>query len=328
MTAPATPEPAPDGPELAPAGPELASPRPGTSVLVAGAYSLDLVFRELAGPVAFGSEVWAGGLGMVPGGAFTLAMGLRRLRHDVVWAADFGSDVFSREVLAAARAEDLDERAFRHHVRPLRNVTVALSGAEDRAMIAYEDPVAVRPLAELIATYRPAVVMLPYLQYGPEVSAALDVAAQHGARVFMDCQDYPGDVGMPDVAKALSQVQVFAPNEAEALRITGTDSAAEALEILADLVPVAVIKRGGAGAIAAEAGRRTAQAAPAVPVVDTTGAGDCFNVGFLHQRLAGGSLDECLAAGVACGTAAVTGPGSGAAPDTAGLRAWLARLPA
>ncbi|MFJ5677894.1 carbohydrate kinase family protein [Streptomyces sp. NPDC093097] len=305
-----------------------AAPEPGAPVLVAGAYSVDLVFRELAGPVAFGSEVWAGGMGMVPGGAFTLAMGLRRLRREVVWAADFGSDVFSQEVLAVARVEGLDERGFRHHAQPVRNVTVALSGPQDRAMIAYEDPVAVRPLAELIATYRPAVLMLPYLQYGPEVSNALDVAAEHGCHVFMDCQDYPGHLDMPDVAKALSQVQVFAPNEAEALRITGADSAAEALEILADLVPVAVVKRGGKGAIAAEAGRRVARAAPVVRVVDTTGAGDCFNVGFLHQRLAGGSLEECLAAGVACGAAAVTGPGSSAALDSAGLRAWLARLPA
>lgn len=304
------------------------APQTGAHVLVVGAYAVDLVFRELAGQVAFGTEVWAGGLGMVPGGAFTLAMGLRRLGRDVVWAADFGSDVFSREVLAAARAEGIDEHGFRHHPQPVRNVTVALSGPQDRAMIAYEDPIPARPLAELIETHRPAVVMLPYLQFGPEVSEALDVAARQGAEVFMDCQDYAGHLGMPDVAKALSQVQVFAPNEAEALRITGTASAAEALEALADVVPVAVVKRGGDGAVAAEGGRRAARAALPVPVVDTTGAGDCFNVGFLHERLAGGSLDACLAAGVVCGAAAVTGPGSSAALDSAGLRARLARLPA
>ncbi|MFG3497061.1 carbohydrate kinase family protein [Streptomyces sp. NPDC047928] len=298
------------------------------SVLVVGAYAIDLVFRDLAGPVAFGSEVWAGGLGMVPGGAFTLAMGLRRLGRDVVWAADLGTDVFSREVIAAARAEGIDERAFRRHPGPVRNVTVALSNPGDRAMIAYEDPVTARPLAELVDTYRPAVVMLPYLQYGPEVAEALDVAARHGTWMFMDCQDYPGHIAMPEVRKVLSRVGVFAPNEAEALRLTGAADVDEALDLLAGLVPTVVIKRGAHGAVAAEDGRRAAQAAPPVPAVDTTGAGDCFNVGFLHRRLEGASLGECLAAGVACGTAAVTGPGSSAAPDTAGLRTWLSRLPA
>jgi sugar/nucleoside kinase (ribokinase family) len=300
----------------------------GTSalVLVAGAYSVDLVFRDLAEPVAFGSEVWAQALGMVPGGAFTLAMGLRRLGREVVWAADFGTDVFSRETLAAARAEGLDERGFRYHARPVRNVTVVLTNPQDRAMIAYEDPVTPQPLEELIATYRPAVVMLPFLQYGSEVSAALDMAAQHGTKVFMDCQDYAGHLGIPEVRKVLSQVQVFAPNETEALRITGAASVEEALNVLADLVPTAVIKRGSNGAVAAENGQRAVQASPPVRVVDTTGAGDCFNVGFLHQRLEGGSLTECLAAGVACGAAAVTGAGSSTALNAASLKMWLSRL--
>ncbi|MEU9124016.1 carbohydrate kinase family protein [Streptomyces sp. NPDC048506] len=298
----------------------------GGGVLVAGAYSVDLVFRGSAAPVAYGTEVWAEGFGMVPGGAFTLAMGLRRLGREVVWAADFGTDPFSREVLAAARAEGLDERGFRHHRRPVRNVTVALSGPDDRAMVSYAEPVATRPLAELIAAYRPTLVMLPYLQYGPGVSAALDVAAELGTEVFMDCQDFAGSVDMPEVAKVLGRVTVFAPNAAEALRVTGTASVDDALEVLAGIVRTVVIKRDSRGAVAAEGGARIAQPSLPVDVVDTTGAGDCFNVGFVHRRLAGGSLAACLAAGVACGAASVTAAGSGAAPDADGLEEWLARL--
>ncbi|GAA4888383.1 carbohydrate kinase family protein [Streptomyces coeruleoprunus] len=295
------------------------------SVLVVGAYSVDLVLRELAGPVAFGAEVWAGDLGMVPGGAFTPAMGLRRLGREVVWAADFGTDVFSQEVLAAARAEGIDERGFRHHPGPVRNVTVALSQPQDRAMIAYEDPVTARPLAELIDAFRPAALMLPFLQYGPGVSAALDVASRCGTRVFMDCQDYAGHLGMPEVREVLAKVDVFAPNEPEALRITGAADAQEALDVLAALVPTVIVKRGSAGAIAAAGSVRAARTAPRVPVVDTTGAGDCFNVGFLHRWLDDAPLADCLSAGIACGTASVTGPGSSTALDASGLRAWLQR---
>ncbi|WP_310727359.1 carbohydrate kinase family protein [Streptomyces sp. N2A] len=296
-------------------------------VLVAGSYSVDLVFREPAEPVAYGKEVWADGFGMAPGGAYTLAMGLRRLGREVVWATDFGTDPFSREVLAAARHEGLDERGFRHHPGPVRRVTVALSRPDDRAMVSYEDPVAVRPLAELIEIHRPALVMLPHLQYGPGVSAALDVADRVGAEVFMDCQDFAGTVDMPEVAKVLGRVAVFAPNAAEALRVTGAGSVADAVEVLAGLVRTVVVKQDAAGALAAEGGVRIAQPSVPVEVVDTTGAGDCFNVGFVHRRLAGGTLAECLAAGVACGAAAVTAAGSAAAPDAAGLERWLARLP-
>ncbi|MFJ9406647.1 carbohydrate kinase family protein [Streptomyces sp. NPDC101393] len=297
------------------------------TVLIAGAYSVDLVLTDLRGPVSAGTEVWASGLDMVPGGAFTLAMGLRRLERQAVWAADFGTDVFSREVLATARREDMDEAGFRHHQRPVRNVTVALSDRQDRAMIAYEDPVTARPLAELIDVFRPAVVMLPFLQFGPDITDALEVAAQHGARVFMDCQDYPGHIGMPEVRKALGQVDVFAPNESEALRVTGTGTVEEALVLLSGLVPTVVIKQGAAGAIASTNGRRAAQASLTVPIVDTTGAGDCFNVGFVHRWMDGGPLHDCLAAGVACGAAAVTGPGSSNALNAAELATWLTRLP-
>ncbi|MFE0192752.1 carbohydrate kinase family protein [Streptomyces sp. NPDC058989] len=128
------------------------------------------------------------------------------------------------------------------------------------------------------------------------------------------------------MAKALGQVAVFAPNAAEALRVTGTGSVDDALEVLAGLVRTVVIKQDSRGAVAAQGGVRIAQPSLPVDVVDTTGAGDCFNVGFVHRRLAGGTLAECLAAGVVCGAASVTAAGSGAALDAAGLERWLARL--
>ncbi|WP_406299711.1 carbohydrate kinase family protein [Streptomyces sp. NBC_00150] len=305
----------------------MSSQRANDAVLIAGAYSVDLVLTDLRGPVRAGTEVWAGGLDMVPGGAFTLAMGLHRLGRRAVWAADFGTDVFSREVLATARREGMDETGFRRHQHPVRNVTVALSDRQDRAMIAYEDPVTARPLAELIDVFRPTVVMLPFLQFGPDITGALEAAARHGARVFMDCQDYPGHIGMDEVRKALGQVDVFAPNESEALRVSRADTVEEALALLSDLVPTVVIKRGPAGAIAAANGRRARQASPRVPVVDTTGAGDCFNVGFVHRWMDGRPLHDCLAAGVACGAAAVTGPGSSNALNAPELATWLTRLP-
>ncbi|MFF7590343.1 carbohydrate kinase family protein [Kitasatospora purpeofusca] len=93
------------------------------------------------------------------------------------------------------------------------------------------------------------------------------------------------------------------------------------------MVRTVVVKRGGEGACAVRGGKRYDLPAVPVEVVDTTGAGDCFNAGFLQANLTGRELPECLAAAVACGAAATTGPGSNRAPDVGGLRAWLARMP-
>ncbi|MFI6444503.1 carbohydrate kinase family protein [Kitasatospora sp. NPDC050543] len=304
----------------------------GREVLVVGAYFADLVFRDLSRPVRPGTEVFAGALDLLPGGAFTPAMAMHRLGHDVLWATDFGTDLFSAQVLAAARAEGLDESGFRHHPVPLRSVTVALSLPADRAMVSYQDPVvapsaAPPSLATLLREHRPALLMLPQLHHGADVRDALRVARQLGTQVFMDCQDVPATLDTPTVREVLAEVDVFAPNADEALRLTGAGTVDEALDLLAGLAGTVLVKRGGDGASAVRGGKRYDIAAVPVDVVDTTGAGDCFNAGFLHAHLAGRQLPDCLAAAVACGAAAATGPGSGQAPDLAGLRRWLDRVP-
>lgn len=293
-------------------------------MLVVGAYFADLIFQDLARPVRPGTEVFAGALDLLPGGAFTPAMAMRRLGHDVVWATDFGSDVFSSLVLSAARAEGLDEAGFRHRTAPLRSVTVALSNPGDRAMVSYQDPYAAPRLDALLREHRPEVLMLPQLEYGAAVLVALRVARQLGTRVFMDCQDGPATLDTPTVREVLAGVDVFAPNEAEALRLTGAATVDGALDTLGGLVRTVVVKRGGQGACAVRDGKRYDVPAVPVEVVDTTGAGDCFNAGFVHALLAGEELPGCLAAGVACGGAATAGPGSSRALDAAGLRQWLA----
>ncbi|WP_404868210.1 carbohydrate kinase family protein [Kitasatospora griseola] len=299
----------------------------GCEVLIAGPYFADLVFHGLPRPVEPGREVFADGFALVPGGAYTLAMAVHRLGRTAVWSVDFGTDVFSAEVLSAARAEGLDERAFRHHPGPVRSLTVALSGPDDRAMVSYQDAVASQPLVPLLRQYRPRTLMFPQLLWDEPTLAAVRAAGQLGALVVMDCHDVPASLADPAVRRVLAEVDVFTPNAAEALRLTGAADLDDAIAELAALVPTLVVKRDARGAVAVRGGKR--YDTPAVPVraVDTTAAGDCFNAGLVHGLLSDHDLPACLAVAAACGSAAVTGPGSGAALRAADLGGWLARLP-
>src|SRR5215211_1997953 len=115
-----------------------------------------------------------------------------------------------------------------------------------------------------------------------------------GAVVFMDAQVHDNaTLTDPDVVAALQSIDFFAPNQREALQLTGEQGAELALQRLAELTPTVVIKLGAEGAIAQSQGQRVRMPGLAVSAIDTTGAGDNFDCGFLYGWLQGYALEDC-----------------------------------
>ena len=96
------------------------------------------------------------------------------------------------------------------------------------------------------------------------------------------------------------------PNAAEARAIAGGDTLDQAGGRLSRHFPIVVIKDGAAGATLFRGEEHLSLPAPqGGPVLDTTGAGDAFNAGFLTAWLAGRTDRDALAQGIACGTISV-----------------------
>lgn len=100
-------------------------------------------------------------------------------------------------------------------------------------------------------------------------------------------------------------VDVFLPNEAEAMAIVGTNDLRMAGEWLSQRCPLVVIKCGEKGAMVFSKGRITSYPVPEallnhLEVKDTTGAGDNFDAGFIHRWLENGTIDACVEQGTAC----------------------------
>lgn len=98
-------------------------------------------------------------------------------------------------------------------------------------------------------------------------------------------------------------------NEVEALALTGATQLDEALAALVALMPAggtAVIKAGPRGALARQGANNAHAAAPAVDVIDTIGAGDIFNAGYLSAIARGADLATALAAGTALSSRAIS----------------------
>jgi sugar/nucleoside kinase (ribokinase family) len=87
------------------------------------------------------------------------------------------------------------------------------------------------------------------------------------------------------------------PNEDEARRITGASDAESAAAALAKRVPVVVVKCGKRGALVRSKEQQCVVPTEPVTPVDTIGAGDSFNAGFLFAYLRGEPLSACAAFG-------------------------------
>jgi sugar/nucleoside kinase (ribokinase family) len=296
------------------------------AVLLIDGYFCDLIFTGLPELPRLGADLFGTGFDMVPGAVFYTALALHRLEVRAGWACDFGDDFASRFVLDAARREGIDDSLFRLHDRPLRRISVSFSFAHDRGFISYQDTLPNDSPIPLIERHRPRVVLLSHLRYGPDLLALAAATHAYGGVVYMDCQARPETLADPDVQAALRAVDIFAPNRHEAQHLSGAGTAEQALARLAELTALVIVKCGAEGALARR-GDETARAPGiTVPVLDTTGAGDCFNAGFLDGYLRGEPLERCLRRGNICGGLSTTARGGGAVPTAAQVDVWMERV--
>jgi sugar/nucleoside kinase (ribokinase family) len=298
--------------------------KPHYDILIPGSYFCDIIFTGLPSFPALGTEIYCDSLSVVPGGVMNTVIGLRRLGVNVGWCGVIGDDFFSRFALEQAEREGLDTALLVRDGNPVKRVTVALSAPEDRAFVTYVDPSPNKTELAFLALERATFNHLHFtgLVFDERTVELIDICHTRGIRVSMDCQHR--DETLSEVAHVLSKLDMFMPNASEALRLTRADRLADAMDRLAEVVPLVVIKNGAAGAIARHEG--TDYDAPALTLtpVDTTGAGDVFNAGFLAAYLRGHDVPTCLRWGNFCGGMSTQAVGGATgAPTLDALQAWL-----
>jgi sugar/nucleoside kinase (ribokinase family) len=284
-------------------------------VIVAGSYSIDLIFTGMSEPPQLGKDILSTGFTVTPGEAFISAVSLHRLGVKVGWAADFGNDEYSQLALQYAREEGLDESMFIFHDRPYRRISVAASYPQERGFITYYDPDPQIPAAvKALSSSTAKVFYIPALFFGPLFDLGIKLVHIKKMKLVMDGNSSHGDLlgGSKEslsIRKALQAIDIFLPNAQEARRLTGTSKLEEAARFLCELCPLVVIKDGSNGAYACTKDSIIHMHSIPVKPVDTTGAGDNFNAGFLTAWLCGESLDRCLQWGVITGGLSTTQPG-------------------
>lgn len=133
------------------------------------------------------------------------------------------------------------------------------------------------------------------------IETAISMARSAGAKVCIDLASYNIVADNRSYFRhLLEDADVVLANEEESHALTGLAPAA-ALDALAAICPVAVVKVGAKGAMARRGQEYVRVEAVKVPgVVDTTAAGDFFAAGFLVASLRGASLADALRLGARC----------------------------
>ena len=131
-----------------------------------------------------------------------------------------------------------------------------------------------------------------------------------GSTVSWDLGWDPAAGGSQGFRDLCGELDLLFLNEMEACKYAGTNTADEALDHFAHARNTVVIKLGASGAVVAHNGSHVVHAkAIDVEAVETTGAGDAFNGGFLHAWMAGEAVEGALRAGNICGGLSTRAPG-------------------
>jgi ribokinase len=99
--------------------------------------------------------------------------------------------------------------------------------------------------------------------------------------------------GLSDLKDIIKETTIFMPNAIEIEKLTGLSYKEGANCILNMGVELVVVKLGERGCYITDGKIELEIPAFKVEVVDTTGAGDAFNAGFLYGYLKGKDLEEC-----------------------------------
>jgi len=265
-------------------------------VLVVGDYCLDLVFTGMKSEPILGKEIVASGFNMTLGGTCNSALAMHRLGLKVAWAADFGNDHFSQFVLDKLNRENFDSRFFIHHKKELKLLTVSLSYPHERSFIAYYDKGPILTAAFLVISKAHAKwIYIPGLVHGPQLDDGLALIKSRKMKIAMD-GNYRDRLSLKDksVRRAIEVCDLFFSNADEAKSLTGENDLEKVTAQLGRICPVVVVKAGSQGAYASNG--KQVEYVPSIKVKakDTTGAGDCFNAGFMKAYLEGADMRECL----------------------------------
>ncbi len=234
------------------------------------------------------------------------ACGAARLGLRVGIVGIVGKDLFGDFMLSEMQKRNVDTSHVIIDPECSTGLSVILSRGQDRAIMTYMgaiDALQANHVSDaLLEKSRHLHVASYFLQTAlkPGLPALFQRAHALGLTTSLDTNWDPAEQ-WGGVISLLELTDLFLPNAAEAQAITGIPDAGNAALSLAQHAGVVAVKQGAEGALAARDKQLVRVSTIPAQVVDTVGAGNSFDAGFLYGFLENWPLERSLKLATVCG---------------------------
>lgn len=284
-------------------------------VYAVGELNVDLIMAGLSQAPVVGREILCQNTATLLGSSTAIcACVMSSLGLKTGFVGHLGCDAWGDVADQTLRRHGIDTTYVLRRPEARTGLTVCMSVGNDRAMVTYMgDTIDCLTIQDLPASipfesrhiHIGSFFLNEKLTVG--LPAYLKTLKEAGLTISLDAgwqETQQWDNGLADV---LPFVDVFFPNHEEVCGIAGTSDVQAAAEKVHAMMRggVLVVKCGPKGALVRGSAEVLSREPYDAPVVDTTGAGDSFNAGFLYAWLDGKSLSDCLDYGNASGSVSV-----------------------
>ena len=270
-------------------------------VIVVGELNVDLLLNEIAELPSVGKEILAQKMNLSLGSSAAIfACNLSTLGTKVAFIGNVGKDYFGSFCIDSLKEKNVATTFLNTDNEIGTGITVVMNYDEDRAMLTYQGAMKTFSIDQInldnIKSARHLHFSSYFLQPGlaPDILKLFKKAKESGLTVSFDPQWDPDETWDLDMKVILPYVDIFLPNKKEFMALARSDDWEKSLFELEEYSNIIVIKDGNNGSYVFH----DKKIKPCDPflnnqVVDSIGAGDSFNAGFIYQFINDKSIDKC-----------------------------------
>lgn len=251
----------------------------------------------------------------VGGGAAIFTLGIGKLGLHPVFQGTIGDDCYGKFILEEFKHKNVDDALLEISNINKTGISISFTNEKDRSFLTYRGTNDEIDLSKIdlhkvkearhihLTSYMGRKNHTQYLELLKKIKVEGTITVSFDVGWDDSGEWYEG------IYELYPYIDILFMNETEALHYSRKQAVLEAIWDFGKTCPLVVAKLGKKGSIAMQNGQVYEARPYKVQAIDTTGAGDSFNAGFVYGYLKGKSIEEALKCGNGCGALSVTALG-------------------